>query len=356
MNSGFQSHDFTRRRSGPYSCPPPHFRRRISSESVASSTVDTKAHIPGINKRKSDGGYSAEDRYYDDSAFKRRMTSRDDEDDDEEIESREPSSPPPPSLQVPVRQQHDPNREVKRVGSSELASAMALASLAYGNSTHRQGHRTRNVYSAQQQQIFLGNSALPPNTKTVLEHLNNNVHHQNQMYRFGYNFPPQGYFAGLTNANSNQEATQQLQGSDKKQWVCDYCNNASFATYEEAFKHEKACQFNTAMICRDARDEGSVTNTSYQEGSTRETPDMDRACIQNLPEQIRSGNSAVYYAGEIPLAVTATDCDWLSETNCFVRSKCVEAFSAKEGEFQLLCFRLTTYNHKMLKISFFSIV
>ena len=53
---------------------------------------------------------------------------------------REPSSPPPPPL-LSVSVLHNPHREVKRVGSSELALAMALASLAYGNPSHRQANR-----------------------------------------------------------------------------------------------------------------------------------------------------------------------------------------------------------------------
>jgi hypothetical protein len=39
-----------------------------------------------------------------------------------------------------------------------------------------------------------------------------------------------------------------------------------------------------------------------------------------------------FYSGVIALGVPGADPEWLSELNCYVRMKCIQAFSAEEGK------------------------
>lgn len=84
-------------------------------------------------------------------------------------------------------------------------------------------------------------------------------------------------------------------------WICDFCNVASFATYEDACLHEKNCDHNPSNC------DSMVVKAS------------------SLP-------SKTYYKGCMSLAIQDSDCEWLSELNCFIRSNCVEAFSATDDD------------------------
>lgn len=78
------------------------------------------------------------------------------------------------------------------------------------------------------------------------------------------------------------------------EWICDYCNSASFTCYKEACAHEEICK---RSLDKETRDEA---------------PDI------------------TWCSGSIPLCVPASDSEWLSTANCYIRQHCVEAFSASD--------------------------
>ena len=114
---------------------------------------------------------------------------------------------------------------------------------------------------------------------------------------------------------------QGQQPQQPQKWVCDYCNDEAFDSYEEACKHEEQCASNKRSVASDSLKDSVVKGPTTSSIESRVT------------EQTRGNNNTdVYFEGVIPLAVPATDRDWLSDTNCFVRSRCVEAFSAQKGK------------------------
>ena len=440
--------------------PPPHFRRRFSSGSTVATIDHTKSN--SSLKRKNEDSRSFEERQLEESAVsKRRITSIHEGGDDDDrmmvaenerdhVEKRDTASP---TLQVDTNQERDsaevsrdvndsykrsleviditenvpsssipsssdPSlrsyknttinsnednekkyREVKRVGSSELASAMALASLAYGkteskpkpsptsttttttptSSIHRLKQGTMPPLSAfaspqQAQEYFLSRTmstasssasfGYPPMNEMRLAH-----HPLYNHQRFNMNVPPEVFLADsqLSRPSSFGQPGAAV-APKKKQWVCDYCNEASFDDYDEACRHEATCSFN-----KNAKDTKSTTftsaNTNKNVSNRSSTMDEDDRKMNNMsrmkkyqrrtmfemgpiatrPDPNKTEREKnIYFQGAIPLAVSATDSDWLSETNCYVRRECVEAFSAKKGMclFMYFCFTLFVYHRQ----------
>jgi hypothetical protein len=91
-----------------------------------------------------------------------------------------------------------------------------------------------------------------------------------------------------------------------KQWICDFCNVAAFATYDKACVHEATCKKHCSPSQR------------MRSGSVED----ERMGVE----------SDTYFKGSKSLAIPETDSEWLSELNCFVRNCCVEAFSATEDD------------------------
>lgn len=473
-----------------YPPPPPHFRRRFSTESTLASIEDAKKIVDavsgsGTHKRKSEESRTVEERQLESSASKRRMTSVDETDQDERMdtssERREgaaspsqrvhssqdrdeaesardeanqtgssspnatinKSSPSAPveivditESQVSVKKKasehitditattkdvDNSHREVKRVGSSELASAMALASLAFGKAdltpsssafsspspttsnniqTSTSIHRPRELHnksisshsssrndsshmpplsafaSPQQAQEFLFSRSMSTNSSTsyggfpgMNDARMSQYHPLYNHQRFNMNVPPEVFLANskLSRRNSffSQSGGVSAQSgravgaplpppsasqSKKKKWVCDFCNDASFDDYDLAVRHERACNYNPKCI-KITSSRGSIISAM----STIDEGDKKEECMNRLqkyerhpfygmgpiatrpdPEQ-KLREKKIYFEGSIPLAVEATDSDWLSETNCFIRSQCVEAFSAAEGKLYRRC-------------------
>lgn len=129
-------------------------------------------------------------------------------------------------------------------------------------------------------------------------------------------------------------------------WICDICNTASFETYEEACRHEIDCArlnrkiFDSTLPSREEnmieqpgkvesrRDEASVSTDRerFNQNCTRD--DYIEKIDRDSRTNVIGESSDEWRSGSIPLAVPTTDRQWLSELNCFVREKCVEAFSA----------------------------
>jgi hypothetical protein len=392
-----------------YPLPPPHFRRRFSSESAASSTIEsgtakgfikrnislsnsnstnTSTGTSTSNKRKSDDSYTIEERRHEDNLIKRRMTSRDSRDEDFEESRDMPSSPSSSTLGVvvtPSQAQMSRNiahREVKRVGSSELASAMALASLAYGTSSSPRNsstipssiHRPRQTqmlsYSRSQQELFMKRSLSNSSSFSRSGHLDRNTsmndihehhtqgHNQSQIQRYpDISMQARAYYNRYhSSASSPQSQSSQ---PNKRQWVCDYCNEASFDTFEAACKHEKSCSFNPSVTVSNSQMNMSMNMSGGDVGQIGQSGrhvntlggTLGKAQRSYGPDNVLSGRTKeTYFEGKISLAVASTDSDWLSETNCFVRSTCVEAFSAEEGKYSFReCFILFLHMIILLK-------
>jgi len=83
-------------------------------------------------------------------------------------------------------------------------------------------------------------------------------------------------------------------------WACDFCEVASFRTYEEAYRHERNCAMNkNTLSCHDHRNENQ--------------------------------DKRLYLKQHMPLAMPG-DKDSLSDRQCYVRSHFVETFTADKED------------------------
>ena len=125
--------------------------------------------------------------------------------------------------------------------------------------------------------------------------------------------------------------------SSSNQWICDFCNIASFATYEEACLHEEACSLRCSMLARPPPPppppsmwHPHASHSMPMQPSLRFPPPHEERLRQTPPppQPLLSASSRTWYTGTTFLAVPESDAEWLSELNCFIRTTCVEAFSA----------------------------
>lgn len=99
-------------------------------------------------------------------------------------------------------------------------------------------------------------------------------------------------------------------------WICDFCNSASFSTYEEACAHEDECK--------------RVGNKTDENDEQTRQPEKSVA-----DEEIAVRDAVVstnWFTGCVALAVDPADREWLSELNCYLRKHCIEAFSATKQD------------------------
>jgi hypothetical protein len=118
------------------------------------------------------------------------------------------------------------------------------------------------------------------------------------------------------------------------QWICDFCNVAAFATYEDACVHEETCkiqcslrpvareQHATANTCRD----GPAADNSHTMMARSSCDEEDHSTAEI------SSASGHWFSGATSLSIGDSDSEWLSELNCFVRKNCVETFSALDED------------------------
>jgi len=107
-------------------------------------------------------------------------------------------------------------------------------------------------------------------------------------------------------------------------WICDFCNSASFNSFEEACMHEEKCK----IQCK----EKHPRKESRAYGAM---PPLGTARLEGEVCHVRKAPVPVEcYSGCIALAIPESDSEWLSEVNCFIRKYCVEAFSATEEDVQ----------------------
>ena len=123
-------------------------------------------------------------------------------------------------------------------------------------------------------------------------------------------------------------------------WICDFCNVAAFATYEDACRHEETCKIRGTVkplsrehhsIARMSRDGpiGSEVRLSQSSSCEEETQHVKASSSSSSSS---SSSAEQWFAGSTSLSIDESDSEWLSELNCFVRKFCVEAFSATEED------------------------
>lgn len=107
---------------------------------------------------------------------------------------------------------------------------------------------------------------------------------------------------GVTCPGPNSNGPSWCYGNSAKLWACDYCNYATFHTYNEALIHERNCS---------VRDKKSQLMGNNDASSARSDGGME------------SGRSVVRFLFALP-----KDVDSLSDRQCYVRSNFVEVFTA----------------------------
>ena len=101
-----------------------------------------------------------------------------------------------------------------------------------------------------------------------------------------------GFVPGTAPSSLMQPALNHPPAAGKQgQWICDFCNVASFQSYKEACAHEQVCKMKS---------------------HNHNNRTMGEAC----------------HTGAITLDIPQSDQNWLSDLDCFIRSECVEAFTA----------------------------
>lgn len=123
------------------------------------------------------------------------------------------------------------------------------------------------------------------------------------------------------------------------QWICDFCNVASFGTYEEACIHEEACSKMHHRVLSMSSSSGSEDRSiamsrsrSMDEEAAASfhahgaSPGTDTMGISSHP--LKNVNEQEWFDGTLSLALEESDREWLSEADCYIRSHCVEVFSA----------------------------
>ena len=131
---------------------------------------------------------------------------------------------------------------------------------------------------------------------------------------------------------------------NSNQWICDYCNVAAFATYQEACIHEESCRLRCQIAARRPMAATNGWHPMAASTSMAMSPHLHQhshhhhhhhaAAIEpeHPVESLPSSKDRDWFEGAVPLAIPDSDPEWLSELNCFVRAKCVEAFSANEDD------------------------
>jgi hypothetical protein len=170
-------------------------------------------------------------------------------------------------------------------------------------------------------------------------------HHPLHSPHAAYHHAPQPWFRSPVMAASMasrmayppQRLMQPALAHPENEWVCDFCNVASFSTYEEACVHEGACKIRCANGM--ARGYGSYGMESPQHypGLHATSSLMSRSGsgeedILSSSGSVMPSNSDTWHSGKMSLAMGESDSEWLSELNCFIRGYCVEVFSATEED------------------------
>jgi hypothetical protein len=107
-------------------------------------------------------------------------------------------------------------------------------------------------------------------------------------------------------------------------WACDYCQVATFATYQEACNHERYCKMNPKHMT----EKGSATLTAPKHHENRTAPNM---VVSSEKSTVSSSSSSSSSSPETKLLLCMpSDKQSLSDRQCYVRSNFVEIFEATD--------------------------
>lgn len=194
----------------------------------------------------------------------------------------------------------------------ELASALALASLAHSfpKRTEHPRVRTKNI---DENIIYNRKSPYQP-YRPYNYGVDCSFFHGYQQYPFDRHPPMPLDLMMRTNQHTRIEAPYVMK------FLCDFCRAHSFSTYEDALYHEKVCYMNPGREAIEPHPSFLVQKNNYNQ----QYPDHSTLQVE-LDE-------SKYFSGIIPLGIPEADCHALSEIYCYIRNECIEAFSANEGE------------------------
>jgi hypothetical protein len=121
------------------------------------------------------------------------------------------------------------------------------------------------------------------------------------------------------------------------QWICDVCNVASFASFQEACVHEEACR----VRCSIPQRRSPMWLPAHLNGAHALPPPPRHAMMTEREGIAQESETSVarcvdrnetWFQGSTSLSIPVSDAEWLSELNCFIRATCLEAFSASEED------------------------
>jgi len=132
---------------------------------------------------------------------------------------------------------------------------------------------------------------------------------QHMQHEHTHRYHPSGFIPSPSShcgLASQRPANEHEHENESSSWACDYCQVATFGTFQEASDHERSCSMNQNMLA------ATTTATTINTG----TP------IQSFPSTSKP---------QLLLRMPS-DKQSLSDRQCYVRSHFVEIFEADDGD------------------------
>jgi hypothetical protein len=139
--------------------------------------------------------------------------------------------------------------------------------------------------------------------------------------RMGY--PPRHLLQPPLMHRSNEPIPPKTPNSN--QWICDFCNVASFGTYEEACLHEESCKLRVLSMSSSGEERTIAMSRSRSQEEEVAAPAAAEVYSSVPPTDVKEQE---WFDGTMSLAMEESDREWLSELNCYIRAYCIEVFSA----------------------------
>lgn len=239
-----------------------------------------------------------------------------------------------------------------RAESHEFESAIALASLAHhiptnistkSGATHR-----RHTFPSSKDDVY----ASPHHEhRPSFHHGYNEIMelpfmHPHEASRFYTAYSYRGYVPHpqvVPRHNIHHHPRYERQPQQHR-WVCDFCGQGSFVSYDDAFHHERMCPHNPKVVAKHTAC-GVLSQPSSDHYLYARSHSMTSVSSSgsNLKSSIGSSDMTTesspidqdeskFFSGVTALAVPSADPEWLSELNCYIRMNCIQAFSAEQDD------------------------
>jgi hypothetical protein len=139
-------------------------------------------------------------------------------------------------------------------------------------------------------------------------------------------YPPRHLLQPPLLHRSNERGPPPPTFPSSNEWICDYCNVASFGTYEEACIHEESCKLRVLSMSSSGEDRSiSLTQSRSEEEDSAPAEVYSSSPSINVKERD-------WFNGTMSLAMEDSDRENLSELNCYIRKYCVEMFAATAND------------------------